>query len=48
MTSPNGFQAKQIIADWIGFYNTERRHTAVDKRTPDAAYFNQEELRKAA
>ena len=44
----NGFQAKRIIDDWIGFYNTQRPHTALDKRTPDAAYFQQAETRKAA
>ncbi|MCP4206574.1 MAG: IS3 family transposase [Shimia sp.] len=44
----NGFQAKRIIDDWIGFYNTERPHTALDKRTPDTAYFEQVETRKAA
>jgi len=44
----NGFQAKRIIDDWIGFYNTERPHTALDKRTPDAANFEQAEIRKAA
>ncbi len=44
----NGFQAKRIIDDWIGFYNSERPHTALDKRTPDAAYFQLVETRKAA
>ncbi|MGR3733170.1 integrase core domain-containing protein [Pseudophaeobacter sp.] len=44
----NGFQAKRIIDDWIGFYNTERPHTALDKRAPDTAYFEQVETRKAA
>lgn len=44
----NGFQAKRIIDDWIGFYNTERPHTALDKRTPDAAYFAQAEIQTAA
>jgi putative transposase len=44
----DGFQAKRIIDDWIGFYNSERPHTALDKRTPDAAYFDQSEARKAA
>ena len=44
----NGFQAKRIINEWIDFYNTERPHTALDKRTPDAAYFNQPGIRKAA
>ncbi|MBT5301966.1 MAG: transposase [Tateyamaria sp.] len=42
------FQAKRIIDDWIGFYNSERPHTALDKRTADAIYFDQTEIRKAA
>ena len=44
----DGFQAKRIIDNWIGFYNSERPHTALDKRTPDTAYFTQAEIRKAA
>ena len=44
----NGFQAKRIIDDWIGFYNSERPHTALDKRTPDTAYFTRAKIRKAA
>ena len=44
----DGFQAKRIIDDWISFYNTERPHTALDKRTPDIAYFTQQQTRKAA
>ena len=44
----DGFQAKRIIDTWIGFYNSERPHTALDKRTPDIAYFGQAETRKAA
>lgn len=44
----NGFQAKRIIDNWIGFYNSERPHAAPDKRTPDTAYFSQAEIRKAA
>ena len=44
----DGIQAKRIIDDWIGFYNSERPHTALDKRTPDAAYYEQNETRKAA
>ena len=32
----------------IGFYNSERPHTALDKRTPDTADFGQMEIRKAA
>ena len=44
----DAFQAKRIIDTWIGFYNSERPHTALDKRTPDIAYFGQAETRKAA
>ena len=44
----DGFQAKRIIDDWIEFYNSERPHTAHDKRTPDVAYFTQVQTRKAA
>ena len=44
----DGFQAKQYIDDWVGFYNSERPHTAIDKRTPDIAYFTHAQIRKAA
>ena len=44
----DGFQAKQIIDDWIGFYNSERPHTALEKQTPDKAYFGEVLIRKAA
>ncbi|MDB9811998.1 DDE-type integrase/transposase/recombinase [bacterium] len=44
----DGFKAKRIIDDWISFYNSERPQTALDKRTPDAAYLDQSETRKAA
>jgi putative transposase len=44
----NGFQVKRIIDDWIGFYNSERPHTALDKNTPDTAHFTRAEIRKAA
>jgi putative transposase len=44
----DGFQAKRTIDNWIGFYNSERPHTALDKQTPDIAYFGNAETRKAA
>jgi len=44
----DGFQAKRIIDNWIGFYNCERPHTALDKPTPNIAYLDQAEIRKAA
>lgn len=42
------FQAKRVIKDWIGFYNSERPHTALDKRSPDDAFFDTERTQKAA
>jgi putative transposase len=44
----DGFQAKRVIKDWVRFYNTERPHTALDKRTPDDAFFDTERPQKAA
>lgn len=44
----NGFQAKRVIKDWIGFYTSERPHTALDKRTPDNAFVDTERTQKAA
>ena len=44
----DGFQEKRIIDNWIGFYNSERPRTVLDKRTPDIAYFGLAEIRKAA
>jgi putative transposase len=44
----DGFQAKRVIDNWMGFYNAERPHTALDKRTPDAAYFDSKTMKKAA
>ena len=44
----DGFQAKRVIKDWIGFYNSERPHTALDKRSPDDAFYDAERTQKAA
>ena len=44
----DGFQAKRVIKDWIVFYNTERPQTALDKRSPDDAFFSTERSQKAA
>ena len=32
-------QAKTGIARYIGFYNTARPHSSLDKKTPDEFYF---------
>ena len=34
----NGFAAMRVIAEWIGFYNTKRPHSALDGATPAEAY----------
>jgi putative transposase len=44
----DGFQAKRVIKEWINFYNIERPHTALDKRSPDDAFFTTERTQKAA
>ena len=44
----NGFQAEQVIKDWISFYNTERPQTALDKQASGEAFFNTQRDQKAA
>ena len=44
----DGFQARSVIKDWIAFYNTERPHSALDRLTPDDAYWAGLEEQKAA
>jgi putative transposase len=34
----DGFRAERVIAEWIGFYNTERPHSALDGATPAEVY----------
>ncbi|UWR20814.1 integrase core domain-containing protein (plasmid) [Sulfitobacter pontiacus] len=44
----DGFQARRVIKKWITFYNTERPHSALDRQTPDDAYWAGLEQQKAA
>jgi putative transposase len=44
----DGFQAERVIKDWISFYNTERPHTPLDKRSPNDAFFQTQRSQKAA
>lgn len=44
----DGFVAEQVISKWITFYNTDRPHTALEKRTPDEACFDGSEMMEAA
>ena len=34
----DGFRAHRVIRDWMTFYNTERPHAALERRTPKEAY----------
>ena len=34
----DGFKAGRVIDEWIGFYNTERPHSALAGQTPAEAY----------
>ena len=44
----DGFQAKRVIDEWLGFDNADRPHTAPDKRTPDDPYFKPIQMNQAA
>jgi putative transposase len=41
-------EARRSIGRYLEFYNTRRPHTALDRRTPDQAYFNPMPIRSAA
>jgi putative transposase len=45
---PDGFVVEHVVGEWITFYNTDRPHTALDKRSQDEAYFDIKKLNKAA
>jgi len=40
--------ANQSLTRYVSFYNARRPHTALDRQTPDAAYFNRLPLAAAA
>lgn len=42
----NGFDAKRIIKEWIGFYISKRPHTAREIRTSDQGFFAGEKEKK--
>ncbi|MGM9403642.1 integrase core domain-containing protein [Aliiroseovarius sp. KMU-71] len=44
----DGFKARRVIKDWMAFYNTSRPHSALDRQTPDDAYWAGLEQRNAA
>lgn len=44
----DGFQAQRVIQEWIGFYNAERPHSALEYQTPREAYWGEENQKQAA
>jgi putative transposase len=36
-----GSQLREGLTEWVGFYNHERGHSALDDRTPDEVYYGQ-------
>ena len=44
----NGFEARRVVKNWKAFYNTKRPRSALDRRTPDNAYWAGLEEQKAA
>jgi len=44
----DGFQAQRVIEEWIGFYNTERPHSALEHQTPVEAYWAGKNEKQAA
>ncbi|MEL6791039.1 MAG: integrase core domain-containing protein [Pseudomonadota bacterium] len=44
----DGFAAQGNVGDWTHFYNRQRPHSALGNQTPDEAYGEENELRKAA
>ena len=41
-------ELRRGLARYFDFYNARRRHSALDRRTPDAVYFDQEACEQAA
>jgi putative transposase len=38
-TFDTGTELREGLTEWVGFYNHERAHSALDDRTPDEVYF---------
>jgi hypothetical protein len=41
-------EARTSIGSYLGFYNSGRPHSSLDRQTPDQAYFNRPPLAAAA
>jgi len=44
----DGFHVRRVISNWMTFYNTKRPHSALDRQTPEDAYWAGLEEQKAA
>jgi len=44
----DGFQAWRVFKNWMTLYNNERPHSALERLTPDEAYWAGREEQKAA
>ena len=44
----DGFQARRVIKKWMALYNSNRPHSALDRQTPDDAYWAGLKDKKAA
>ncbi len=44
----DGFQARKVVKNWMEFYNTERPHSALDRRALGEEYWTSLEQQKAA
>jgi putative transposase len=44
----DGFQARRAISNWMTFYNTERPHSSLERRTPKEAYWHGRDQKLAA
>ena len=44
----DGFQARRVISNWMTFYNTERPHSSLERRTPKEAYRHGRDQKLAA
>lgn len=44
----DGFQARRVISNWMTFYNTERPHSSLERKTPREAYWHGRDQKLAA
>lgn len=44
----DGFHARRVINKWMTFYNTERPHSSLERRTPKEAYWTGRDKKLAA